>query len=442
MASEPYFSRSRVLAGRKSCMTTPSGRSSALQVNLVSVCTRFRSLQSLTSFKAAARMPDRSTPRANRDAYYTPTSLAQAAVDAATIEPTIVMDAAVGDGALLRAASAKWPTARIVGLDVDHRQLRLTGERHPNWSLGRMDMFSPQSRAASTLWRSTAGEVDLMLLNPPFSYRGGRSISVRFDGEEYALTPASAFVALSLTRLTPNGELLALMPAGVLALERDDGFWSAVSSRWSVETRGRFASTAFRGTRTKSILVSVSPRRSATTAEVVEFSPRPSKCVELVRGRIPVHRLKQTGTGQQSAPFLHTKDLARLGDPVDTGLHAATSLATRGPFLTLPRVGRVRPEHIQLVTAPERVVLSDCVFALRTSSASELDALQALLLESVGALQLEYAGGCAPYLTIRRLIHFLARRGYCGHHVPASSLPSAGMAPVTCMENAVIRATS
>lgn len=356
-----------------------------------------------------------------RDAFYTPDALANEVLAAATNTPTSVMDPAVGDGSLLRAATATWPGVRILGLDVDRGQIARNRASHPDWTLGQVDMFSDRSRAASAVWRSTRASIDLMLLNPPFSYRGGQSKHLAYEGSEYALTPASAFIAHAITRLAPDGELLALLPAGVLALERDAKFWSALAMRWTVETVAEFSSTAFSGTRTRSVLVAVRPQVASQPAAILDLPLRAHTCLELVRGRVPVHALTQILPTGASAPFLHTRDLADLSGRVATVSRASASLATPGPFVTLPRVGRVRGEHIKLVRSPHAVVLSDCVFALRTGNTQGHADLQATLLESLPELQREYVGGCAPYLTIRRLQYFLGQRGYCCHHVPASS---------------------
>lgn len=369
------------------------------------------------------------------DAYFTPKGIAEAAVDCVSVEPKVIMDAAVGDGALLRAAAAKWPQAHIVGLDVDQVQLRRAKANHPQWTFGRMDMFSRRSRAASTLWNSALGSVDLVLLNPPFSYRGGKYFRVVFEGVEYGLTPASSFIAESLSRLSPRGELVALLPAGILELERDAAFWSAVSKRWLVEIRDRFSSTAFSGTRTKSILVSVTQRQGRPLPKLADFSLRPESCVEVVRGRVPVHALRPVLNEDEAVPFLHTKDLSGLSVGVISGAQSSRSLATVGPFVTLPRVGRVLREHIQVVGDPRLIVISDCVFALRVGNAEELELLHAVLVRDFEALQGEYVGGCAPYLTIRRLVEFLSRRGYCPHHVAASSLPRFDAVSAPCFSD-------
>lgn len=354
-----------------------------------------------------------------RDAYYTPAGIADEVMSAASIVPRVVLDPAVGDGSLLRAAGRAWPEAHAIGFDVDRGQLERTRSRHPEWSLGRLDMYSSRSRASSALWRSCESNIDVVVLNPPFSYRGGRSRRVVFDGSEHSLTPASAFIALSLSRLSDSGELLALLPAGVLAVERDTDFWSSVAARWDVETLARFSSTTFSGTRTRSILLSVRPQSGAHEADIVDLPISTTRCIELIRGRVPVHTLRGNAIKGNTVPFLHTKDLGALDNIVATSQKGSIDLATTGPFLTLPRVGRALPDHIKIAVSPRQVVLSDCVFALRAEY-SDLLRLQEMLLAELEELQAEYVGGCAPYLTIRRLVHFLAQRGYCVHHVAAS----------------------
>jgi hypothetical protein len=366
-------------------------------------------------------MPNLNEEERRRDAYYTPGTVAREVVANAQAVPRVVMDPSAGDGSLLQAAATQWPGARIIGLDIDRRQLAITRARNPDWALGRVDMFSNRSRAASPNWHPMTSRVDLMLLNPPFSYRGGRSMHIQHAGENYALTPASAFVGLSISRLTPGGELLALLPAGVLSLERDAEFWTSVASSWEIETVAEFSSTAFRGTRTRSVLVAVRGRSKTQKAAVLDFHVRPHACLELVRGRVPVHQLSQLPTHDQSAPFLHTRDLDSLVGRVETNAQAPARLATKGPFVTVPRVGRALERHIKIVSSPESVVLSDCIFALRSADGTDLASVRMSLLADLGSLQAEYVGGCAPYLTIRRLVDYLSVRGFCCHHVPASS---------------------
>lgn len=110
--------------------------------------------------------------------------------------------------------------------------------------------------------------------------------------------------------------------------------------------------------------------------------------------------------------------------------------------MTVPRVGRVRRDHVKLIMSPHLVVLSDCVFALRATSDWDLTSLREMLLADLSALQAEYAGGCAPYLTIGRLTHFLALRGYCCHHVSTSSSYGASVPVAHCGADVYDRATS
>lgn len=382
-----------------------------------------RSSPSLIFFAVLARMAKNAGRRRDNDAYYTPAALADAVVRAATVSPNSVLDPAVGDGSLLRAAVERWPSIRAIGLDIDSQQLRRTRIRNPDWDLGRVDIFSDRSRRASSLWRSAEADLDLILLNPPFSYRGGHSEATEYEGSRFNLTPASASVAVALSRLRPDGELLALLPAGVLSLERDDNFWRSVSESRAVDTVAEFSSTAFPGTRTKSVLVAVRAQAEPRRGELLAFPVRAHFCVELVRGRVPVHRVGSAAGSGVRAQFLHTRDLSSLPSVTSPVVTADGTLATPGPLLVLPRVGRVLASHLKIVASGEPVVLSDCVLALRAADAGMLIDLQRQLLEEVHQLQELYRGSCAPYVTLRRLSDFLAVRGFCVHHVAASAPP-------------------
>lgn len=358
-----------------------------------------------------------------RDAYYTPPLLAERVANAVEGRPETVLDPSVGDGALLRTAERLWPDAKLIGLDIDAKQLRLLHHERRTWSLGRMDMFSASSRAASRLWSSLARNVDVALLNPPFSYRGGASFPATYAGRIYRLSPASAFVAHSLTRLKPNGQLIAVLPAGALQLEKDASFWADVRSQFDVRLVDSFSSTAFRGTRAKSDLVSIGGLSAQNRHDVDAVAPPVvHACVEVIRGRVPVHNLPAADGGER-APFVHTTDLApaeRLHNAVRL---APRGLATKGPLLSVPRVGRLRSEHIRILPQTE-VVLSDCVFGLRTETRDELATVQRILLRHIDELGDCYSGPCAPHVTVRRLVDFLGRLGFCSHTTRASADPS------------------
>ena len=368
-------------------------------------------------------MPEATGLRSS-DVYYTPESVAKRVVDVTSIVPELILDPACGDGALLRQAMTRWPGATIVGLDIDHKQIAKNRVQQPSWRLGVVDLLSSRSRSASTHWREAASTIDLVLLNPPFSYRGGHTKEISYRNRLYRVSPALAFVALSLSRVRLGGELLALLPAGALDLEKDRELWAEIRDEWHVEVLDPLPRTTFSGTRTRAILVALRTRRAgrlvaAKQESRVEFH----SCLEVVRGRVQVHRTRDWTGLSNGAPFVHTTDLAAMGSHASSETLAPEHLATPGPFLTLPRVGRVLERHVKIVEDLRGAVLSDCVFALRASDLSALREVQVLLIRELERLQSVYVGGCAPYLTIKRLVSFLDRRGYCCHRVTASGQP-------------------
>lgn len=362
----------------------------------------------------------------SHDAYYTPPFLADRVISTVTTIPKLIMDPSVGDGALLAAAAREWPGAQLVGLDIDGEQIARLRNQQSDWQVGRMNMFSPRSRSASRVWKRIERKVDLALLNPPFSYRGGASIPARFDGMEFRLSPSAAFISLSLSRLTPDGQLLAVTPAGALNLEKDADFWSRVASRFDVQEIDQFSSTAFRGTRAKSALVSVKAGREQSrhnsTAVLRPAIPAGRTCVEIIRGRVPVHTLNQASEGER-APFVHTTDLAPDGRSFGSTRLAPRTLATQGPLLAIPRVGRLRDCQVR-VLPHEESVLSDCLFGIRAETTEGLAAAERAILTHISDLRDSYSGPCAPYLTVGRLNAFLAGIGFCAHHVRAGAPPN------------------
>jgi hypothetical protein len=129
---------------------------------------------------------------------------------------------------------------------------------------------------------------------------------------------------------------------------------------------------------------------------------------------VPVHVARHWTGG--SAPFVHTRSLR--GGALTAPRHSGPmSLASRGPFILLPRVGRFSPDKV-VYGDVGRVVLSDCVFGLRMTSGSG-EALVLALRENENMMAAAYQGSCAPYLTIARLRSVLARIGIRSEHVRA-----------------------
>src|SRR5216684_560593 len=127
------------------------------------------------------------------DRFYTPLALAAELVGAVeNPEPGVVVDFAAGDGSLLLAATTKWPNAKIVGTDIHRPTVRRLANTYERWTVFRTDFLrARQTRIAA---RSGFGEFDVVLLNPPFSCRGGSCWTVDLNGNTVSCSRALAFV--------------------------------------------------------------------------------------------------------------------------------------------------------------------------------------------------------------------------------------------------------
>ena len=70
------------------------------------------------------------------------------------------------------------------------------------------------------------GQTNLVLLNPPFSCRGGKRVSATARGITVRCSVGLAFVVNSLDYLAEGGELITVLPEGSLTSEKDATTWS------------------------------------------------------------------------------------------------------------------------------------------------------------------------------------------------------------------------
>jgi len=119
------------------------------------------------------------------DCIYTPSALAREMVDAAGVclnGGHLIADFAVGSGELLIAACERWPLASIVATDIDRVETQLLKKQNSGWQIGRCDFLNPKSKNASPILRKLVDRINLILLNPPFSCRGGKRVVAMASG--------------------------------------------------------------------------------------------------------------------------------------------------------------------------------------------------------------------------------------------------------------------
>ena len=339
------------------------------------------------------------------DTHYTPKRLATALVDAAPIErPTIVADLAAGAGDLLRVAEARWPEAQIVATDIDRGTIDRLRRRFSGWDVGRCDMRNAESRRRCSAIVKWAGQIDLLLLNPPYSCRGGETYTTSVLDTEIASGASMSFLLEASALLAPAGHVVALLPSGSLHSAKDACGWAHLHAHFRVEMVDEFPKGSFPRSSAHTTLVRFSPHMASARAPrrpmIARIDPR------IVRGTYPRHLARR---GVDGLPVVHTTQL-RDGVVTRSDLYSGDSYrSTTGPAVLLPRVGQLTSGKIAVLADGVSVILSDCVLSIEVSSTAEATRLKERLLGRFSLLQSAYRGTGAPYTTMAKLSQVLSR---------------------------------
>lgn len=355
-----------------------------------------------------------------------------------------ILDPSVGQGALLAGVERRFRRrVELYGMDIDQNATSILSKSNPHWNLGRVNFLSERSRRSSSVWNSVRKNVPLaaVVLNPPFSYRGGAGLACRYRGFDGLLSPAAAFVAVVLQELRPIFGVWAVLPNGILAGRRCREFWEEVEKTHIVRIEQVLPSTAFVGARANTSIVSIIPRiaplgsQSGVTptgeTHLLVNQSGVCRCVEVVRGRVPTY--KSWPVRECDTPFLHTPDILSRNQRA-TRL-APSQLATTGEFVLLPRVGNPVPLKIGIHRGAYPVVLSDCVYALRPVNQSAVSDFHRIILASSSNFADKYVGTGALHLSIGAVSEALREIGYVPSQVKASSAVSSSC---SCDSDAVV----
>lgn len=344
------------------------------------------------------------------DRVFTPPELADSmarAIDAA--ESRCIADYAAGSGRLLDAAEARYPNATIVGTDIDERIVRALRASHPTWTVSRADFLAKRFHrgVAAFSRRPTA-----VLLNPPYSCRGGTRVPVTLARQTITCSIAGAFVASATQRLRTGGVLVALLPESFLHSEKDGALRRLLSANTRILVLAHIPRPRFEGCSVRSVLVRIDKRPPAEVPDNARAAGRSCLDSRLVvsvyRGGLPVHEMRRS-TQLGAVPFVHTTDLVdynahhcRLVSPFRRG-------CLTGPGVLIPRVGVPSIEHLVTIRRRDRIQLSDCVILISTRNQKDAVELRTRLALKLVALQQLYRGLGARYVTVGRLGEWLQR---------------------------------
>jgi len=353
------------------------------------------------------------------DSIYTPSAVAHFMVDSAGVmlgAKDLVADFAAGSGELLIAAHERWPLAQIVATDISRDETKLLKRKGGNWEIGTCDFLDPKSRNHSQVLRRVLGKTSLVIINPPFSCRGGTRISASASGTWVKCSIGMAFVVNSVDYLATGGTLVAILPSGCLTSERD------VKARELLRKLGVIEIVKHNGHRTfpeatvETVVIRfLKGKKSEEPSEEINKNPDvDTDCtasIYLVRGNIQMNEI-EFGKGNEGVILIHSTDL-KEGE-VSSGRKVINKRArlVAGPMVLLPRVGRAMKEKIVCYTEDETFALSDCVVAVMCHSKESAEKVWESLTKNWNLIEKSYTGSGAKYITINRIIGVLNRLGY------------------------------
>ena len=358
------------------------------------------------------------------DKIYTPPHLAALMAKASRANPSqneefVVADFAAGSGELLLAAATIWPKATMVATDIDCQAVRNLRKASDGWRTGVCDFTNPRSRQNSPVLRSLNGRTNLVLLNPPFSCRGGIRVSATVGGTTSKCSPGLAFVVNSVDYMTEGGELIAVLPQGSLTSEKDATTWDLLRRMGDTEILKNNGLGTFARAAVRTAVVRFQKRHSQAEGEP---SPSLNTCrasrkelltpVHIVRGTAQMNHIQLCEGLTDSIAFIHSTHLQDFTVSSHCKVRRLPHRCAVGPMVLLPRVGQPKPTKVAKYPDSDVFMLSDCVIALMCHDAESTELLWKDLQSNWSLLEQEYVGSGARYITNRRLSDLLTRLGY------------------------------
>ena len=350
------------------------------------------------------------------DSHYTPSAIANQLVEAANdLAPKLIADLAAGNGDLLLAAERKWPAAEILATDIDRNAVRRLRRLRPSWKVGRCDLRNEQSRRSCSALKNMLQSACLLLLNPPFSCRGGTRFLVNASPNPIHASTAMSFLLQATEYIAETGHIASVLPLGCLYNQKDIAAWDSLRTRFSIQTLGTHPMGSFPDSSANTVLVRLSPKQtSQALALPLQQSPHPTPIktgirVQLLRGCCPIHRLRPREPS--SHVLVHYTDIKNGTVELNGRRGSGNYRRVESPAILIPRVGNITRQKIALLETPTPVMLSDCVIALIPQDPKHVFRLKERLLSGFTSLQEQYVGTGAPFITTDRLESFIKSIG-------------------------------
>jgi len=350
------------------------------------------------------------------DKFYTPNHVASNMVKQVKNKKRdiIIADFAAGRGELLRIAEIKWPKSKLIATDINVSSIRFLQKQHPNWAIGRCDFLSDKSRRKCRPLVKFNNKINLILLNPPFSNKGGKLYQTSFKDLEIRSSQAMAFLLTSINFLDNGGELVAILPSGSFSSERDRMAWSLLDRYTSYKIINTYNHNTFDNCypTTHLIYFRLLKNEKHFSKEKKLFPQSKPKTngkyeIRVQRGRFSMYKYKSVAM-KRGVTLIHSTNLQNQEViNLDKKIRVDKNIII-SPTILIPRVGKPTKHKVVHYNNRVPIILSDCVFAVSCRNKKNLIKIEKYILSNWNKLSKLYSGTCAPFLTQNNLELFLS----------------------------------
>jgi hypothetical protein len=350
------------------------------------------------------------------DSFYTPSPICNKMIGAVrSTLPLLVADFAAGSGELLKAAKQEWPDATFVATDLDRKTVRALRSLDNDWRVGMCDFLKTSSRQRCRALKGLEGRATLVLLNPPFSCRGGSHFEANVAGHRVRCSRAMAFLLNAIRYLAPKGEMVTIVPAGSLYSQKDERAWALLDMIFRSEVVDSNGHRTFNGCFPRTLIVHLCPKGRSpamkTHSEKPTVAIAESCTLVLHRGKVPMYTVPDRKP-RNAIPLVHSTSLQ--GSKLVLGeFYASTAevTAVQGPLVLLPRVGQPKKTKLVFYAGTQKMVLSDCIFGLNCEK-SALARLHDSMAKNWTAIEKLYTGTGAKYIAASTVACFVRSLGF------------------------------
>lgn len=353
------------------------------------------------------------------DSYYTSPYLASKLVNHIKhLNFNNVADFCIGDGELIRAALTIWPNIECNGTDISDIAIKEVRQNHPTWQIGKCDFLNEASINRCNVIKRKKSGFDLILLNPPFSCKGGTIHEVTLDNETFKVSTAMKFLSESLKFLSNKGCLLAIMPISVCYSQKDKKIRNYLMVNYNLNIIDIPDGSFFKNCSPSIVFISINIKNTNHAISRKNVSLGFSN-YRIFRGKLSVCDAKYK---QKGLTFIHTTNLKNNNLENLNKKVGVNSSIISGPAILLPRVGKPSRQKYCLIPDNSLYAISDCILAIQLRNYSDAKKMYNKIIENFDTLKDQYKGTGAKFITVERLEKFLGVPIEKSEGIPIASL--------------------